>query len=359
HELESDIEPFKGLLLGLFFIGVGASVDFRLIAEKPGLILLLVFGVLAVKAVILYGISRVFKLTLDQGLFFAIGLCQVGEFAFVLISYARQESVLPVETGNIMVAVVAISMAVSTIFMFVLDKWIIPRVGTTEEEREPDNIDESNSVIIAGFGRFGNITGRFMRANGVAATVLDDDSDRVDTLRKMGFKVYYGDASRLDLLIAAGAAKAEMLIVAMESKEKSLELIETAKKHFPQLHILARAHDRFDAYDIMDAGILHIYRETVDTSLRMAKDALVLLGHRAYTVERAAKKFFYYDEKALKKLAAQRHDRKQYLLTARENIEELENMLMSDLAVNPESATDKAWDSLQLRKEVIEDINEK
>ncbi|MBE7174917.1 MAG: cation:proton antiporter [Mucilaginibacter polytrichastri] len=355
HELESDIEPFKGLLLGLFFIAVGSSVDFALIGRQPGLVSLLVFGTILLKGAILFAIARIFRLHTDQRLYLAAALCQVGEFAFVLIAYARQESVFGQETGNIMVASVAISMAVSTLLMFALDRWIIPRIGTKESERAHDDISESNPVIIAGFGRFGNIAGRFLKANGVPSTILDLDSDRVDILRKMGFKVYYGDASRLDLLISAGAAKAEMLIVAMESEEKSLELIETAKKHFPHLHILVRADDRFDAYDIMDAGILHIYRETIDTSLRLAKDALVLLGHRAYTVERAAKKFLKHDEKALKKLAAQRHDKQQYILTARESIEELENILISDLAVNPETATDKAWDSLQLRKEVLTD----
>ena len=173
-------------------------------------------------------------------------------------------------------------MALTPVLLLVNERLVAPRVGTRESAREADAIDEHAPVIIAGFGRFGHIVGRLLRANGVGTTVLDNDSDRVELLRRLGLKVFYGDASRHDLLDAAGASKAKLLVLALDSPEKTLELVHTAKKHFPHLTILARAADRDDAYALIDAGVTHIYRETLDTSLRMGVDALRLLGFRAY-----------------------------------------------------------------------------
>jgi monovalent cation:proton antiporter-2 (CPA2) family protein len=352
HELESDIEPFKGLLLGLFFIAVGASIDFGLITSQPLLITQLVIAVMVIKALILFALGKFFKLGTDQNLVFGIALAQVGEFAFVLVSFTGQQGILDASTVSLMMAVVAITMALTPLVMLINDRLIIPRVGTlAQEQKAPDAISEKNPVIIAGFGRFGNTTGRFLKAYGVGATVLDNDSDRVDLLRKMGLNVYYGDASRYELLHSAGAAEARMIIIALDSPEKCLELVETVKKHFPHLHILVRAHDRTDAYDLMDAGVPHIYRETLDTSLRMGADALKLLGYRAYSVQRAARLFLEHDEKALKGLAAVRDDRKEYINVARERIEELQQTILTD--VNRELlAYESGWDAESLREEV-------
>lgn len=331
HELESDIDPFKGLLLGLFFIAVGASIDFSLIMEQPYLIAGLVLALMAVKSIVLFILGKIFKLSLDQNFLFSFGLSQVGEFAFVLFSFSLQQGVLPKEIVDVMIAVVAISMALTPLVMLVNEKILAPRFGTKEEidDPEPDKIEEKNPVIIAGFGHFGSTIGRFLRANGVHATYLDNNSDRVDLLRKMGFKVFYGDATREDLLRAAGAGHARIIIIAIEPAEKRLEMIETVKKHFPDLRMLVRATNRYDAYDQMNAGMLHVYRETIDTSLRLGKDALVLLGHRAYKVQRALNTFLKYDERKLKELAAI-SDKDEYIITIKGNIEELERLLQAD-----------------------------
>ncbi|WP_375447456.1 monovalent cation:proton antiporter-2 (CPA2) family protein [uncultured Fibrella sp.] len=330
HELESDIDPFKGLLLGLFFIAVGASIDFQLIMASPLLIFGLVLGIMLCKLLVLAVLGRTFKLSTEQNLIFSFGLCQVGEFAFVLFSFTAQEGVLPKPLTDIMTAVVAISMAFTPLFMLLNEKLLLPRLGVKEkEDRESDVVSEDNPVIIAGYGHFGNTIGRFLQANNVGTTVLDVDSDNVTWLRRMGFKVYYGDASRHDLLDIAGAAKARIIVIAINDPEKRLELIETVKKHFPNLHILVRSTNRYDAYDLMNAGMLHIYRETLDTSLRLGVDALTLLGHRSHEAARAAKTFFIHDEKTLKKLSAIRNE-EEYLTAARETMDELERLIQAD-----------------------------
>jgi monovalent cation:H+ antiporter-2, CPA2 family len=334
HELESDIEPFKGLLLGLFFIAVGASINFELILDQPLLIFGLVFALMFVKAVVLLGLGKFFKLRTDQNIIFSSSLSQVGEFAFVLLSFSLTEGIIERSYVEILMAVVAISMALTPIAFFLNEKIVLPfvdkRLSSSKTEREADTVNEKNPVIIAGFGHFGNTIGRFLRAHGVKTTVLDIDSNRVEFLRKMGFKVYYGDASRYDILLAAGAAEAKMIIIAVDDPEKRLQMIETIKKHFPDLQMLVRSSTREDTYDQMNAGILHIYRETIDTSLRMGVDAMKLLGHRAYTAQRAARTFFRYDEQKLKDLAMLRENEKEYINQAREYIEELEEIIKAD-----------------------------
>jgi CPA2 family monovalent cation:H+ antiporter-2 len=206
HELESDIEPFKGLLLGLFFLAVGASINFKLLVDSPLQIISLVFAVIAVKTIVLIGTGRLFKITFDQNLIFALGLSQVGEFSFVLFGFMHQLHILPDHLTDIMMAVTAFSMTITPLLLFINERFILPCFGTMEESgKESDIIDVQHPVIIAGFGDFGSTIGRFLRANGIAATILDNDSDRVDLLRKMGFKVFYGDAARTDILKSAGA----------------------------------------------------------------------------------------------------------------------------------------------------------
>lgn len=335
HELESDIEPFKGLLLGLFFIGVGASIDFKLVIAEPLLVLGLELGIMLVKFVVLMGLGRLFRLSWDQNLLFAFALPQVGEFAFVLFSFALQSALLPQRIVSLMMAVVAISMALTPLVLLAHEKWIVPNFGcgAKNTEREPDKIDEKNPVIIAGFDHFGTIVGRFLRASGVRSTVLDLDSDRVDLLRRMGLKVHYGDAARMDMLQSAGAMQAKLIVIAMETPEKNLEVVDAVKKHFPHLQMLVRATENQDAFDLMNSGVLHIYRETVDTSLRMASDALEMLGHRAYQSQRAARMFRKFDEQSLKGMAAYRDD-KQYVNVMKERIDELQKLIQTDSYTN-------------------------
>jgi len=334
HELESDIEPFKGLLLGLFFIAVGASINFDLIAERPVLIALLVVGVMLVKLGILAVLSRLFRMSIDQFLLFAFALSRVGEFAFVLFSFAKDQHIFNMELYNLLMVVVAATMALSPIFMLVMEKLLMPMVvrkTPEKEDRKEDTINEKSEVIIAGYGRFGSVTGRFLNANGIQTTILDANSDRVESLRKIGIKVYYGDALRVDLLTAAGAAKARLIIIALDDSAQVLQLVKIVKKHFPNLHIIARAHGLDDTYDLMDAGVLHVFRETIDTSLRAGTEALKLMGVRAYTAQRAYDLFLQHDEKSLKKMAAARHDRKKYILALRNRIEELETIIQHDI----------------------------
>ncbi|MBC8163955.1 MAG: cation:proton antiporter [Roseiflexaceae bacterium] len=351
HELESDIDPFKGLLLGLFFLSVGASVDFGLIFAQPLLIGGLVLAIMAVKFVVLLLLARVFRFGFDQSMLLAFALPQVGEFAFVLFSFANQEGVLGPEITSPLVAVVALSMALTPLLLQLNERVIQPRLGTTEAARTPDQIDEQAPVLIVGFGGFGSTVGRLLKANNVATVVLDNDSDRVDLLRRLGLRVYYGDATRHDLLAVAGAAKARLLVIALDSPEHTLELVQIARKHFPELVVLARAFDWDDAHDLQEAGVQYVYRQSLDTSLRLGTDALRLLGFRGYQATRAAQTFLRHEEESLRELAKQRSDRTVYLSAARERIEDLEHLLRADLEDSNEMR-DLGWDAESLREEV-------
>jgi monovalent cation:proton antiporter-2 (CPA2) family protein len=351
HELESNIEPFKGLLLGLFFISIGAAIDFGLIGESPGLIIGLMMVLIVAKFAVLLALGRVFKLSLDQNLMFAFSLAQAGEFAFVLLSFAVRYQVVGETMAGTLIAVVALTMAMTPILMLVNERLVQPRFGTrATEDREADEIDQRCDVIIAGFGSFGSIIGRLLRANGIGATVLDLDSDRVDVLRKLGLTVFYGDASRLDLLHAAGADEARLLILAVDDVEKNREMAATVKKHFPQLTVLARAASRTEAYELMDAGVDHVFRDKLDSSLRLGEQALRLLGFRGHHAHRAAQTFRRHDEEAVRDLAAMRHDRSLYLSAARQRIENLEELLRGDLA-DADEMRDSGWDPESLRQE--------
>lgn len=350
HELETDIEPFKGLLLGLFFIAVGASIDFGLIGDEPLLITQLVLGLIALKFLVLFGIGRFFKMGLDTNMLFSFALAQGGEFAFVLFSFAVQNSVIGTELANPLIAVVAVTMALTPLLMVINEKLIQPRFGTLEQEREADTIDEKSPVIIAGFGRVGNTVGRLLQANGIKATYLDIDPDNVDLLRKMGLKVFYGDASRYDLLHAAGAETAQLLIVAVDDPDKIREIVETAQKHFPHLHIMTRSISWNDSYDLVALGIEDIYRETLDTSLRLGADALSFLGHRRYQAYRAAKTFRKYDERYLRELSEMRHDDKQLIRGARHRISDLEQRMLREIE-NEGRNKDLGWDATTLIEE--------
>ncbi len=352
HELEINIEPFKGLLLGVFFIAVGASVDFGLILSRPGMMAALVGMLLAVKFVILFALGRLFRMGLDQNLLFAFSLAQGGEFAFVLFSFASRQGVIGSELANPLVAVVAVSMAVTPLLMFLNEKLLQPRFGTrVKTDRKADEVDEENPVIVAGFGRFGNIVGRFLRANGVATTVLEYDSDRVELLRRMGIKAFYGDASRYDLLHAAGAERAKLIVLAIDDHDKIMEMVETVRKHFPHLRILARATGRIQAYELLDAGVTHIYRETFETSLRLGVDALSMLGHRTFHAHRMSRMFRLHEEESLRELGTMRHDTKAYFSFTRQRIEDLERILLSELK-DTDTCRDAGWDTDSLHEEM-------
>jgi CPA2 family monovalent cation:H+ antiporter-2 len=354
HELEGDIAPFKGLLLGLFFIGVGASINFKLIIDDPAYIL--IFGAIltAIKFFVLFGIGKFYKKSNDQNLLFSFGLSQAGEFGFVILSFSMQLNILPSILANQMMVIIALSMVSTPFLLLINEKWIDPFFGVKEKVKKPhDIIDENNEVIIAGFGHFGSTIGRLLKANGVKATILDHDSDRVDLLRKMGFKVYYGDATRLELLKAAGAENAKIFIAAIDNPEVNLSVVELLRKHFPHLNILTRARNRVDAYELIDHGVDKIYRETLYTAVHLGVDALTQLGHRKYSATRQGQRFISYDEAAIRKLAAKRHDKMAYLATVKDELEMQEQLLKNDLHINF-SASDHAWDSEHLKKQITE-----
>jgi len=328
HELESDIEPFKGLLLGLFFISVGASIDLPLIKERLFLIAGLVFGLLLVKFLLLLLIGKITKLEKSQAFTFAFALAQGGEFAFLLISFAAQNQVLNESIGNTLVATVALSMVIAPFLFTINEKLVQPRFSSRLPDREADEIDEKdNPVILAGFGRFGHIVGRVLNLKGVRTTVLDLDADQVALVRKLGLKVFYGDATRLELLRAAGAEKAKLLVVAVGEEETSLLIIETAQKHFPNLKILARAFGRDHAYRLLEQGVENIFRETLGSALDLSVSALRTLGFPAYEAQRAARFFREYDEQSVRDLAPYAKNEKELISQARERIQTLDQLM--------------------------------
>ena len=351
HELETDIEPFKGLLLGLFFIAVGASIDFSLIIANPGLIAMLVGGLVLVKFIVLAIVGRVFGMRMDSNFLFTFSLAQGGEFAFVLFSFTLQNGVMTETVANPLIAAVAISMALTPLLMIINEKLIQPRFGTKEKaQRDQDEIDRKCSVIIAGFGRFGSTIGRFLQANNVYATYLDIDPNNVDLLRKVGLKVFYGDASRHDLLEAAGAHEAQLLIIAVDDSEKRLEIVETVKKNFQNLLILTRTLGWFDSYEMMDVGVDGFYREYLDSALRMGAEALNKIGFRNYQVQRSLKLFRRRDEQMVRELAELRHEKSALIRGSRQRIQDMERLMQDDLNRMVKDK-DLGWDATSLKEE--------
>ncbi|GBF48716.1 KefB related efflux transport protein [Leptospira ryugenii] len=332
HELESDIEPFKGLLLGLFFISVGSSMEVALVLSSPGKILLVVAMMMIGKTIILFVLGKLFSFPKDQNLYFSLALSQVGEFAFVLFSFSEQNGILDKNTVSLLVAAVAISMAMTPIFLLLYEKLYLPKLATnSQSSRKQDHIEnEENPVIIAGFGKFGNMLGRFLRGSGIHLTVLDYDADRVEMLRKFDFKVYFGDATRYELLLGAGAEKAKLMICALDSYEKQVELIHTVKKHFPNLKILARAGDREEAYELKSLGADSVFRETRETAVEMGIEALKSLGFRSYQAKKAALTFLDHDTQTFEELYKHRNDRKTYISLAKQRTAELERLMKVD-----------------------------
>jgi monovalent cation:proton antiporter-2 (CPA2) family protein len=353
HELQSDIDPFKGLLLGIFFIAVGASIDWGLVAQHPGFIGAIVVTVLAVKFVVLLVLGRLFGMGRDESVLLAFSLPQVGEFAFVLLGVAAGLGLITADLESPLAAAVALTMGLTPLLFLLWERVVAPRmaVASGADLREADDITGRGPVIIAGFDAFGSTAGRLLRAQGVQMVVLDNDSDRVELVRRLGFPVFYGDPTRLDLLRSAGAEESRLIIVALAEPERNIELVQTIQKHFPNLTIFARALDRGDASDLINLGVPHVYRETVDSSLRLGVDVLRALGARAYQASRAARKFQRYDERNLRELAPLYRDRDAYILGARERIAQLERLLEADRNIQMTDTADDAWDAESLRDE--------
>ncbi|EOM6789724.1 glutathione-regulated potassium-efflux system protein [Escherichia coli] len=308
HALESDIEPFKGLLLGLFFIGVGMSIDFGTLIENPLRIVILLLGFLIIKIAMLWLIARPLQVPNKQRRWFAVLLGQGSEFAFVVFGAAQMANVLEPEWAKSLTLAVALSMAATPILLVILNRL---EQSSTEEAREADEIDEEQPrVIIAGFGRFGQITGRLLLSSGVKMVVLDHDPDHIETLRKFGMKVFYGDATRMDLLESAGAAKAEVLINAIDDPQTNLQLTEMVKEHFPHLQIIARARDVDHYIRLRQAGVEKPERETFEGALKTGRLALESLGLGPYEARERADVFRRFNIQMVEEMAMVENDTK-------------------------------------------------
>jgi len=327
--IETDIEPFKGLLLGLFFISVGMGMDFTVLMAHPVGLIAAVVCVMAVKGFLLFGLGRLFKLDTAPALGLAFGLCQGGEFAFVLLQLIGGLHIIDPEIQKFLVLLVALSIALTPILIFLYGKYIQPLFMSTLPAHY-DEIDEHNGVIIAGFGRFGQIVGRFMVSQGVEITVLEKSPEQVELLRKFGSKAYFGDATRLDLLRSAGAEEARLLIVAVDDADSAVEIVKLAKQNFPNLKIFARARNRRHAFDLDRAGADYYHRELLDSSLTMARDAMIALGYPKADIERKAKKFRTHDIATLRRSFEFFESEPDMINFAKLSREELEGILRED-----------------------------
>jgi glutathione-regulated potassium-efflux system ancillary protein KefC len=303
HEIEAAVEPFKGLLLGLFFVAVGMSVDFGLLFGKPLLILGIIVGLFALKSAVLWVIARAAKLPPGETPLFILLLAQGGEVAFVLLTLGVQQQVLPLETAQAVTLAVALSM-LSTPFLLILhDRVILPRLKIDAPAKAEDTPEEGK-VIVAGLGRIGQVVARILHGAGHEPTILDDDPDHVEQSRRFGFRVFYGDATRLDLLEAAGAARADFLIIALDDPAAISLLARTAVKHFPNLRIIARARDMRHMFELRDIGVELIERETFESALELSRAALSAITGDAERSKRAVKAFARHDNVVLSKLYA-------------------------------------------------------
>lgn len=301
HELESDIEPFKGLLLGLFFITVGAGIDFRILLGEPVRVLALTLGLMALKALVLYGLARLFRLETGDRWLFTLGLAQAGEFGFVLLTFSLQNHVIPGDLARTLSLVVTLSMLLTPLLFILYDRIVIPRLNT-RADREPDAIDEQGTVIIAGVGRFGQIVNRLLVASDVRTVVLDHAASQIDMLRQLGIKTYYGDASRQELLHAAGIEQARVLVVAIDDRDRSVQLVEQVRRHYPRVKILARAYDVNHLYLLQRAGADLAVRELFDASLAVGSEALRTLGVHPFKVEKMVRAFRLHDQQGLEQM---------------------------------------------------------
>ena len=329
HALEADIEPFKGLLLGLFFIAVGMSVNFGLLATELWLVLALVVGLTGLKFAVLYVLGMLTGQTPRSSVSLAISISQGGEFAFVIFTIAVGAAVMPQGLKDLLILVVTFSMAVTPILFLVAEKFLFSDAHTDDRPFEVTP-DEENQVVIAGFGRYGQIVGRILQARKIGFTALESSAEQVDFVKRYGNKVYYGDAARLDLLRAAKADKAVVFILAIEDVETSIRVAETVVENFPDLQILARARNRQHALRLMDLGVTHIWRETLNSSLDTARAMLTMLGLSDFDAENTVETFKEYDESRLLAQHEMAHDEAAMAAQTQEWAKELEEIFAQD-----------------------------
>lgn len=343
HELEIAIEPFKGLLLGLFFISVGMAVNLGILLTDPLWVALMVLVLVSVKAAVLFLVSMLFRLRRTSRLQLSVVLSQGGEFAFVLFSAAAASRVIDSQQLALLLVSVSLSMMTTPLLMKLLDRWLAKALNTqTVSEEQPHVEDDEPQVIIVGFGRFGQIVGRLLSANKVRITVLERDPNQVSFLRRYGYKVYYGDATQLELLRAAGAAQADSIVIAADDPEANMQIVHLCQEHFPQLQILARARGRVEAHALLSAGVTLFSRETFSSALELGKKALVTTGmhpHRAY---RAQQYFKRLDMQMLRDLMPQHQAGVTEISRVKEARRELDDIFEREM--QNESLRHQGWD---------------
>ncbi len=331
HEIQADLEPFEGLLLDLFFASIGMSIDVAAFWQQPGQILLIVAGLLALKAAVIFGLARIYGHDATNALRLAIALAQIGEFALVLFTTAGGLGLMTPEENKTIFLVVALSMVAAPLLFAVAERWVVP-ILEAEPPPEYDVIEETAPIIVCGFGRFGQVIGRVLRMRDIPFTAMDDNAAQVEVLRRFGTKVYYGDPARYDLLRAAGAEQARFLVVAVTEIDKSLKIVEVARRRFPHLRIYART--RRHAHQLMDYEVDVIVREVFHSSLRMTEELLKALGMDEQDVKRAIEIFREYDERMLKDQHAFYDDEGQLIQTVIQAAADLESLFHTDQEIH-------------------------
>ncbi len=341
HELETDLEPFKGLLLGLFFITVGAGINFTLLASDFVIILGMALLVILVKGAILFVLGHMFKLRGRDKWLFALGLAQAGEFGFVLVSFSVTTNVMPDDVAETLLLVIALTMLITPL-LFILYDFISKRSADAHIRPPDDEIDEEGPVIIAGVGRFGQVVNRLIQASGFETVVLDHNPNTIAVMRRFGFKAFLGDPTRADVLRKAGLADARVLVVALDNRQSARALVKYARAQRPDLHIVARAYDRADVYHLYQAGADDIVREMFDSSLRAGRFALEKLGLSEYEAAEAQRLFYHHDRKSVRELAPLwRQDMEpsknaEYVARAKELEKDLETAFLNRVAEEEE-----------------------
>ena len=331
RELETDIEPFKALLLGLFFIAVGMSIDFGVLWQFPGQMLAILAGFLGLKLLAIYGLAYVMKLPYHERPVFALLLAQGGEFAFVVFQAAAGAEVFSLQTASLLIGAVALSMLISPLLLVAIDKLLLPRYANCNTPQMKEISEPQQApIIIAGFGRYGQIVGRMLLAQGISATVLDHDAEMIETVRAFGYRVFYGDATRLDLLRTAGAASAKILVLSVDDVEQSLKIVDVVKENFPQLQIVARARDVPHWNALRDRGVTRVERELFDSSLRSARTVLELLGQTPDASSQAAARFRQHNLDLFEQMYPHRNNREKVIAVAKQGRLQLEAQMKQE-----------------------------
>ena len=333
RELETDIEPFKGLLLGLFFIAVGMSIDFGVLWQSPGLMAAIVVGFLVVKGLVIWGLARMMDQPFQERPVFTLLLAQGGEFAFVVFQAAAGAHVFSAQTASLLIGAVAVSMLVSPLILVAVDRWLLPRYAHCGVPQLAEISEQQEApIVVAGFGRYGQIVARTLLAQGIPCTVLDHDAEMIEAARNFGYRVFYGDATRLDLLRTAGAANARILVLAVDDVDQSLEIVDLVQAHFPHLRIVARAHDVTHWNKLRDRGIMKVEREMFESSLLSARSVLEMLGRSAEEALQITTRFRQHNLELFEKLHPHYRDQAKLISVIKEGRAQLEEQMAQERA---------------------------